>query len=87
MKASDIPDEEILGFIRDCNEGRGPNSPSYRPGEKRWCFTWDLEERFPDFPYKVILAKCRGLHKRGLIGGCTCGCRGDFAVVDSDLSY
>lgn len=86
MKAADIPDDEILGFIRDCNEGRVPGK--YFPyGEERWCFVWDLEERFPQYPWKVLMAKIKKLHKRGLIGGCTCGCRGDFAVADSPMFY
>jgi hypothetical protein len=34
--------------------------------------------RFPD---KVVLAKAKRLVKRGLISGCTCGCRGDFEIM------
>lgn len=33
-------------------------------------------------PYKVVEAKARRLIRRGLLTGCTCGCRGDFEVVD-----
>ena len=86
MKASDIPDEEVLSFIRDCNEGRVDRAP-WLPGEERWCFIWDLEERFSQYPWKVLMAKVKKLHKRGLIGGCVCGCRGDFAVADSPMFY
>lgn len=43
-----------------------------------WCLTYDLEERMPDVPPKVILAKCRSLILRGKMHGCYCGCRGDF---------
>lgn len=33
------------------------------------------------FPWKVVLAKMRGLIKRGLVSGCDCGCRGDFEIT------
>ncbi len=39
-----------------------------------------------DIPIKVYFAKLRALHKRGLIGGCQCGCRGDFEITDKGLA-
>jgi hypothetical protein len=66
MQAKDIPDFRILNLVRVFNEG------GY------WCLTYDLEELLPDYPPKVILAKCRSLIRRGRMAGCTCGCRGDF---------
>lgn len=42
---------------------------------------WELAEAFPELPPKVVLAKCGQLVRRGLIQGCTCGCRGDFTVA------
>ena len=50
------------------------------PPGPSWCLIWDLEERLPGFPRKVITAKCRQLIKRGLLEGCTCGCRGDYYI-------
>lgn len=73
-QAKDIPDATILRIVREFNEGRAS------PNGRRWCLTYDLEERLPDIPPKVILAKCRGLIKRGLLSGCPCGCRGDFYI-------
>ena len=79
MQAKDIPDETILGLVMAANEG---SLASRIPGDERnyprWCLTYDLEERLPSFPPKVILAKCRSLIKRGKMHGCPCGCRGDF---------
>ena len=47
----------------------------------------DLEEVLPrEIPYKLRLAKMRGLIKRGLSGGCDCGCRGDFEITDKGLA-
>lgn len=37
-------------------------------------------QNFPNMPPKVVLAKARRLIRRGVIDGCECGCRGDFAV-------
>ena len=68
MKASDIPDEAILSILR-------VNDP-------RWTLIWDLTEALPNFPEKVIRAKCRSLKRRGRIDGCDCGCRGDWELTD-----
>ena len=69
IAAKDIADEEITAaIIAACIE--------------RDSFTatrWDLEALLP-YPPKVILAKCRSLLRRGLIGGCPCGCRGSWEV-------
>ena len=90
MKAADIPDEAVLAIVREFNAGLAPdqviswpNHPEWRPftiSGGRWCLTFDLEERLPDVPPKVILAKCRSLIKRGKMHGCPCGCRGDFRI-------
>jgi hypothetical protein len=39
-----------------------------------------------DTPPKLKLAKMQSLHRRGLVGGCTCGCRGDFEITDKGLA-
>lgn len=36
-------------------------------------------------PNKVVRAKMRALVKRKLVGGCDCGCRGDFEITDAGL--
>jgi hypothetical protein len=45
-----------------------------------WVFTWELERSpwLAGLPLKVIVAKAASLIRRGLLDGCTCGCRGDF---------
>lgn len=49
----------------------------------RWGIaTWELAERL-GFPEKVVLAKMRSMVKRGLVDGCTCGCRGGFALTEA----
>lgn len=36
-------------------------------------------------PRKLMLRKWEKLIKKGLIGGCECGCRGDFEITDLGL--
>lgn len=82
MKTSDISDDAILNLLAD------------HQGE--WAF-WHIDDLSfhsepgkkypiaPGFPYKLIHAKFKKLYKRGLIGGCDCGCRGDFEITDKGL--
>jgi hypothetical protein len=86
-KASGISDEEFLAIVREFNEGRAPECQEEPFPGPHWAQIWDMEKRFPDLPTKVLRAKARSLMKRGLIGGCSCGCRGDYAVPESDLYY
>jgi len=41
----------------------------------------------PGVPEKLALAKMRMLERRGLIDGCTCGCRGDFRLTGKGHEY
>src|SRR6266704_311959 len=54
-------------------------------GRQRHCWTspWDVAENFPAFPEKVVAAKLKSLHRRGLVTGCPCGCRGDWELTDA----
>lgn len=73
MKASIqffVDTDEFLDFIRT----KGQGNPA------GWVNRRDVEEHWPDIPPKVLLAKARSLLKRGLLGGCGCGCRGDFHI-------
>lgn len=38
-------------------------------------------------PYKVGRAAMANLVKRGLVNGCTCGCRGDFTITEKGLQF
>jgi hypothetical protein len=63
VKASDIPDRAIYEVVATKNG---------------CCQIWDLREAIPQFPYKIIQAKCRQMIAHGRLRGCLCGCRGDF---------
>ena len=69
MKAADIADIVFLRLVRLKRYGMGASR-------------WDVGEELQQFPEKVVLAKARGLIRRGLISGCACGCRGDFELTD-----
>lgn len=55
--------------------GSPPETPT-----SHWANRWDIAKALGNLPEKVVLAKLRGLVKRGMITGCACGCRGDFEL-------
>lgn len=74
MKAKDIPEEPILQYLLQ-HKGQ-------------WCYRWGDEKNvtkaMPEgTPPKVALAKLAAMIRRGLIDGCTCGCRGDFEITEA----
>lgn len=80
LKASDIPDEQFYDAMLDVFENGGAIGPG------AWASVWDLEERWPSIPRKVIVAKASALiHRRKTIDGCGCGCRGDFEFTPKGL--
>lgn len=85
MKAADIPDAAMLRVIASPNKGH--REGRFGPGMPNWWMRWDLDEAFPGFPSKIVLAKARQLMKRGLIDGCDCGCRGDFEITDKGREH
>lgn len=69
-KASDISDRAMLRAVdRLCCQ------------RDSWTNTTLVAEAFGWMPYKVVQAKLRRLHSRGLVSGCPCGCRGDWEVT------
>ncbi len=72
MQAKDLFDATVLDYLAGKtyeHTGLGANRT-------------EIEKLFPDAPEKVVLAKMRGLIKRGLVDGCGCGCRGNFEITD-----
>lgn len=74
LQCKDIPDIRVLEFL------------SRQP--ERW-HTWyagfenSVQNGMPEgTPEKLALAKMVMLINRGLVGGCPCGCRGDFVITD-----
>ncbi len=80
MKCSDLSDKDILTFLSKhqgkwCTHGEPNITPSVQDAMP------------PGTPFKLQLAKMRILHKRGFVGGCTCGCRGDWEITDKGLEF
>jgi hypothetical protein len=87
MKTFDLPDSVILEYLAD-RQGKWTHLwMGYfrnKPGQED---TDDVFYAIPDgVPEKVIRAKLSKLIRRGLIGGCDCGCRGDFEITDKGLA-
>lgn len=72
MKATDIPEEAMLAAIGRDMEERGTLNIG--------ACTWTLAER-EGWPLKVATAKLRRMARRGLVDGCSCGCRGDWTIL------
>jgi hypothetical protein len=71
LQAKDVPDAKVLAEIeRQCQE-----RPCYAG-----AILWDIAARL-GLPENLVRAKLDGMQRRGLVTGCTCGCRGDFKVV------
>lgn len=76
LQCKDIPDVTFLDAVRAV------------PGNSAgWRTTWDVHGALEDImgqeiPLNLLMAKARKLETRGLLGGCTCGCRGDWHPSD-----
>jgi len=81
MQCNDVPDVPILEFVWTVNNSN------------RWA-NWyfgddaDVHPAFPqDVPDKLVHAKMNRLIARGLLDGCTCGCRGDYVVTAKGCEF
>jgi hypothetical protein len=80
MKCSDISDRAVLEFLAQhqgewSTHGHGYSMPTVQDAMP------------PGTPLKLQLAKMRQLHRRGFVGGCPCGCRGDWEITDKGLAF
>ena len=80
QQCKDIDTDKILQFLAQhqgewSTHGRGYSMPTVQDAMP------------PNTPEKLQHAKMRQLHKRGLVGGCTCGCRGDWEITDEGLAF
>lgn len=73
-QCKDIPHIPILAFLKKheagwCTHGRGYSMPT-------------VQDAMPEgTPHKLQLAKMCSLVRRGMVDGCTCGCRGDWKIT------
>lgn len=54
---------------------------------QRRVLVWDFALPYFDLPDNLLRAKLAKLIKRGLMDGCTCGCRGDFELTEAGCDY
>ena len=79
MQCKDIPDLPILKFLADL-DGEWAN---WYFGDER-----DVHRVMPvDVPDKLVVRKMGRLIERGLVGGCGCGCRGDFVITQEGKEF
>lgn len=74
MQCKDIPDEAFLDAVR-----RAGAVGSWR---MRWNVQTELEKTLGPIPGKLLIAKARKLIAARKMGGCDCGCRGDWHPAD-----
>lgn len=79
MQCKDIPDAAVCDAIRNTP---GTGAPAPAPWRMRWEVQAALEEVTGPIPEKLFLAKIRRLFAKGLVGGCDCGCRGDYHLTE-----
>ena len=75
MQCKDIPDTVFMDAVL-----RTPGGSTTGPGAWRlaWAVKAELETVLGPIPENLFFAKARRLRDRRILGGCTCGCRGDF---------
>lgn len=83
MQCKDIPDATFLDAVRA--------TPGLDDRPNAWRMRWDvqatLEAVIGPLPEKLFLAKASRLKARGLLGGCDCGCRGDYHLTADCTPY
>ena len=79
MQAKDIDDRAALRYIDLVGEDMVAHWVSR--------FSVEMYQVFAIIPEKVVMAKFRKLIRRGLMEGCTCGCRGDFHLTDEGKKF
>ncbi len=90
MQAKDVPDRPVLEFLTTLSNTWPANwvdlesEKKYDPKYQGHSVLHGMPE---GTPRKVALAKMRSLIKRGLVEGCSCGCRGDFKITDDGIKF
>ena len=76
----------VLNFLRQLN-GKWATMHE-RPREDAELFENSVWNVIPaGTPYKVGVGVMYNLVRRGLVSGCTCGCRGDFEITQKGLEF
>jgi hypothetical protein len=84
LQCKHIPERPILEFLSSMN-GRWSNWFAKEDGSPYENSV--LHAMPPGLPGKLVLAKMDSLIRRGLVDGCSCGCRGDFVITEKGDEY
>ena len=74
MQCKDIPEKPVLEFLAGL-DGRWAN----------WFgdeYENSVTRAMPGVPAKLVVAKMRQMIRKGVVGGCPCGCRGDYVLTE-----
>ena len=69
IQVKHVPDDEVYLALEAT---RGYHSPGL-------SVLWDIQKAMKKWPPKVVQAKLRNMVRKRKLGGCACGCRGDFS--------
>lgn len=94
LQLKHVPTEAILNYLADRQGtwtslwmGAFPKGEYTSPlnGQKQIVSDvyWSMPEGTPE---TLARKKMALLYKKGLVGGCPCGCRGDFEITDKGLA-
>lgn len=78
MQCKDIPDEIFLDAVVRTRAVDGSFEP--HRWRMRWLVQETLEKILGPIPENLMLAKARKLIFANKLGGCECGCRGDYHI-------
>ena len=91
MQTKDIPDMPVLEFLEPRSRVKLPTPEvpgSLLVHEDGSLFPTSVQHAMPaGLPWKLARSKMASLLKRGLVDGCTCGCRGDFELTEKGLAH
>lgn len=76
MQCKDIDDAPLVQFVAAKEAEKG-----------MWVDVWDFEPPYSNLPGRLFRAKMGQLIKRGLLTGCSCGCRGSYEVTNKGHQY
>lgn len=87
MQCKDIPDLPILQLLTTRPDGLKDFS-WFNIFSKDHDNVRSIYHGMPEgVGYNLARAKMANLIKRGLVDGCTCGCRGDFYITQKGINF
>lgn len=85
-QCKDIPDRPILEWL---SAQKNVATWFNYEGQPLWLPlpVWLAMPDGKDLPGPLVIAKMQSLIKRGLVDGCSCGCRGDYKITPKGRQF